>query len=521
MGRMREKVKVFESKDFSGGVLESGSIFANMSNPLAKDYFLKSCAEADNVKMSENGLEKFKGYAKRLSSQISGNPTVTGVYEYKKRGSSNERYFLVTAGTKVYKDEAGTLSDLGATITTDAFTQFVTFNNVVVIMNGVDSPLYFDGTTCATETMTDPDSIWNNATPSFATVFRNRLFYSGDPAKPYRIWTPRPGTHNNFDNSLSTVDAFDVSVGDGEQVTAIVPLSKDFMAVYKFGSIFRLSGSAPFGSSTDAFVLQEVSREIGCVAPRTAIKVGKDHYFLSKNGFKKLSTVFEYGDVRDADPSYAAKDSFSEINYDEDYIKNAFAVYVSKERHIYLHVPTGSNTQNNQVYVHDVVTGAIMPRSGITASCGVIYDRQYYTGSYDGWTYKQIFGDNYDGSAIPSHWYSLWLPVGGIRNKKKFKHFMAYFETAGSATISVQNEVMKTDGSSRIATSSSESSGTDVFDVGKWDTAKFDQGGTNLHRNNNLGRGIAARIKIVNNNTDEFWKINKMEFGVSRIGVVR
>ena len=514
------KPRFLEFNEFSSGKSQRSSIFANMNNPLDPFYGFKSAHDANNVVMGENGLEKFPGYTEYLNSAVTDTPTITGIYEYKKTGSSAATYFIVCAGTKVYTASGGNLTEIYSGVTAGATFNFVTFNNVCILLNGEDDPLYFDGTTCDEISFTDPDTIFGTAKPKFAEIFRNRIFYSGDASKPSRVWSPRPGTYDNFDNTTSLVDAFDVSVGDGYKITELKVFSKDLMIIYKQGSILRLSGSTPFGSSVDPFRIEEVTRDIGCIAGRTVVQAGKDHYFLSISGYKRLSAVDTYGDISDADPSYQITDDINLLNYTDSVISEAHATYVQQERHIYLHVPTGSGTTNTQTFVFDVKTGAVMPRSDITAACGAIVNRIYYTGDYDGMVHEQLDGDNYNGDAIESYWESKWLAIGGIRNKKKFKDLIIHFETSGTATITVQWTIMKMDGSEESFTKSSEAVTGDVWDVAKWDEAIFDAGQSTIFKKNNLGRGRAIKIKIINNNANERWKVRKIELGYMNLGRV-
>lgn len=522
---MARRYPTISFDDFSAGKSTTSGIFANVSNPMDKHFGLKSAQDAVNVVMSENGLEKFAGYDNYLSAAIGGTPTITGLYEYKKTGTSSATAFIVTAGTKVYTASGGSLTEIYSGLTSGAYCSFITFSNVVIIMNGVDVPLQYDGTTCAAVTYTDPDGIFENtsnttATPAWAGIFRNNLFYGGDPSYPDRLWKPRPGTHNNFDNSLSTVDAFDISPGDGGKLTGFKAVSKDLAAIYKEGAIFRLSGSSPFGSSVDPFNLEEVTRDVGCIAPRTIVQVARDHYFLSQDGLKKLSIVFDYGDIQQLDPTYEIKDAINELNYTASTIDDAFCVYVKDDRHLYLHVPGGGASTNTECYVHDVATGANMPRSGITASCGAIVSRLYYTGGYDGQIYKQLFGDNYDGSAINSSWESKWLALGNLQSKKDFKSLLIYFETSGTATITVQWQVMKLDGTVQTGSKSTAAIGTDTWDVGEWDSAVFDSGESTVFKEQNLGRGRAIKLKITNSNADERWKVRRVELEYRDLGKV-
>jgi len=517
---MSRQVKIISFDDFSSGVFQRSSIFADMENPLAGDFGFKSAADANNVIMGRSGLEKFSGYDKYLPMAIPGSPVITGIYEYKKTGPSADSYLIVCAGDKIYDASGAVLTEVYTGITPNVFFNFVTFNNVCILLNGVDDPIYFDGIICAPITFNDPDEIFDGAKPRLAEIFRNRIFYSGDSIHPSRVWTPKPGTYDDFDNSLSLVDSFDVSVGDGYKIIGIKALTKDILVLYKEGSILRLSGSSPFGTAIDAFRLEEISRETGCLATRTIVQVGKDHFFLSQTGLKRLSTVNEYGDVQVFDPSYQLKSAFENVNYSSTAVENAFSTYLKREQHLYLHVPEGSNHNNTQIYVYDPMTGANMPRNGINASCGAVVARTYFTGDYSGNIHRHLGVNNYAGERILSHWESKWLPIEGLNNKKIFRNLLIYFETSGTTTIVIQWSLMKMDGSVFTSSKTTGSVSSDIWDTGAWDTAIFDADENTVFHKNNLGRGRAIKIKIINNNANETWKIRRIELGVQNLGRV-
>lgn len=517
---MPARVQIASFTNFGKGISQKTPPFANIENGLAEDFGMQVAESANNVIMRVDSLEKFPGYSTELSSAIIGTPTITGVYEYKKTGSGAATYTIITAGTKVYTKSGSTLTEIYSGITADLLVSFVTFNNVCIMMNGSEL-LEYDGTTCQAITMDDPDNIFDTAKPKYAALFRNRIFYTGDNTYPSRVWTPRPGSYNNFDNTLSTVDAFDVSVGDGEKITGINPLSKDLLVIYKQGSIHRLSGSNPFGFSADIFRLEEITREIGCIAPHTIKQVGRDHFFFSTDGLKRLSIVNDYGDVVSADPTYKIQNTINTINYSESVIEGAFTEYYKQEQLLYLHVPMGAGTTNTQTIVHDVVTGANMLRDGITASCGAIVNREYLTGGYDGQIYQQHDSNGYDGDSITSSWESKWIPLAGLHNKKEFRSLRIFFETSGISSIIVQWKLMTPEGLTKVYSKTSESASADVFDVGLFDTMLFDAGGNPIFKKNRLGRGLAIKLKIINNNANEPWKVSRIELGYVVLGRAR
>lgn len=516
MGRPMMKTQNVPLDDFSTGISEKTSIFANVRNGSSPEYGVRAAASAKNVNMGKDGIESCKGYREVLSAALGAE--VTGNYEFVLEGMTTQRFHIVTAGTDIYSLSGSTATSIYSGLTAGYPCQFETFNGVVLIMNGIDDVVEWDGSGSATPTaMNDPDTIWDGGKPSFAAIFRNQLFYGGDPTQPYKIWKPAPGTHNDFDNTNGTVDGFLIGPGDGQAVTGIKPITHDVCLIYKKNKILGLSGSAPFGSGVDPFTIREVVANVGCIAPKSIVAVGKDHYFLSSEGFKSLMTVQQYGDIQDADPMYKLSRSFENINKDAASISKAFATYIPVEKMIYLHLPSGSNTENDTVFTYNVLTGATGIRDGITASCGAMINGQYYTGNYDGMVYQQLFGHNYAGGSIETSWESKWLFYNG--DKKIFRDLQLYFESSNSSEVLIQIQIMKMDGSIFAVTGTAGGVVTDdLFDVGLFDVAIFDAGSSSIYKKANIGRGVAVKVKVINNSADQSWKLQKFEIGVVNLG---
>lgn len=136
MGRFKippeQKLDVLKIDNFTGGLNlqeEPTNLALNQSPDLL------------NVNLDDRGtLQKRFGY-ELLYDLTSG--TINGLYEYYKIGQASP-IFLVNHGTTVYKDDNGTLTNIGTV--TDARARWFTFNDIAYMMNGTDFKQY-DGTT--------------------------------------------------------------------------------------------------------------------------------------------------------------------------------------------------------------------------------------------------------------------------------------------------------------------------------------------------------------------------------------
>jgi hypothetical protein len=515
MGK-RIEPKVLSYSDFSTGLDEYGSKYADR-NPLDPNYGMRAQAVLKNVFVSKNGAEKAPGWVDMLAEAADG--IVTGECDYTVESQGISEH-IVTIGTKLYKRNDDTLEELYSGLADGVRCRFLITNDVLLVMNGIDPVVYYDGSTAAAVTFNDPDNIWQDFRPSFAVIFRNRVHYGGDPSYPDDVATPVPGTYNDFDNTNGEVDRYQVSPGDGGVLVMMRPLTKDALVFYKTNGIHRLRGSTPFGSDVDPFVLEEVRRGIGCIAGDTVVEAIGDHWFLAPSGFKSLSTVQQYGDVQEKNPSARIPESVGNLNLQTSAIRGAFAVYIETKRQVWLHVPTGDSSTNDMVYCFSVDTGGIMPREGIPASCGAIVGNVYYTGTYDGRVQQQFTGLDYGDAAIESEFEIKWQGSGNISQTLRFAFLNIDFETAGESSIVVQWQILKARGTIQTRSKTVSSNSDDQFDTGNWDEAVFDAGASSTFHKKRLGRGVAIKVRIINNNAGETWRATKIDLGIIPLGKI-
>lgn len=467
-----------------------------------------------NWECAEDGLSKYHGFIQVLSSAIGSTPTITGLYEWK-------GIDIVCADTKVYTVSGASVTQIYSGVTADKFFDFTEWDDgtgteILIMCNGADTPLEYDGTTCATVTITDDSSpIWDGATPKGAAVFRNNVFYWGDPTYPHRIYKARGGTHNNFDNTTNDVDAFDVDAGFGGKLTGLKPLTDDILVVYKERAIRRLSGSQPFGSSTDPFSIRPVTNEFGCIAPRTLVGSNVEHYFLSEDGIRQLRPIESYGDIEPLQPSYPIQDIINDLNFDNDTaISNACALFFKPDKQIWFSVPRGSNSTNNQILIYDVISKGIDPRSidDINASCLAQIDRKIWHGDYGGQLYRH--GDTFglNGDTYTATWEGKWIAHNGVGAKKRYREIHIYCESEGAGDLVFQWQVLKNELDVSYSSTEEISPGTSLWDTMMWDTDVWGGGTqTKILKIKNLGRGKAIKFKFINSSTSQRIKIRQVD----------
>lgn len=461
---------------------------------------------------TENGLLKAPGFAAVLETAI-GEP-VTSLFTYRNPSGVNE--LIACAGTQIYTISGDTASSILTGQTDGAHYQATYWadnsgNGVLILCNGVDTPVYYDGTTCEAITFTDPDDIWNDATPYGAAVFRGRIFFWDDET----VYTPKPGTYDDFDTSTSEADAFNVDPGFGGFITGLKALTDNFLVIYKESCIRRLSGVSPFGTvGTEPFEIAMVTDDFGCIAPGTIIQVGLDHYFLSEDGVRQLRPIQSYGDIDPTQPSYPIQSIINGLNItSRSVIRNACTVFDRDSRIIWFSVPNGSNSSNNLIIGYNVVTKGLhtRPDGDIAATALVYHDRKIYHGDSTGQVYLHGNANGNNGSAMNGVWESKWIAHQGLGTRKRYKDLFIYADSDGAGDVVVQWRLLRRGKNQDRTSTESIGSGNNTWDNADWDEAVWSSGEQSVFHIKNLGRGNAIKLRLLNTSATQRVKIRQID----------
>lgn len=270
---MNEKELVHRQMDFSGGL--------NNSVPphMIADNEVADCWNVDFT--DDGGIQTMPDWDMVTTTATSYN---TGdIFKYS--GISQDSQLLVTdiglygAGTSIYKINGLVPTNIYSSLTAGYPINTIQFINTLIIGNGKDSNLKYDGTTVSTLGGSSPNT-------SIFEVAYSRLFITGNPAHPNRVYYCDTGDIETWGAS----SYFDVRKNDGDKITGL-KLFRDRLIIFKEYSIWvaNVSGSTP---STD-WSNEILEDGIGCVAGRTITPVLNDIYFLAHDGVYSLSRITE------------------------------------------------------------------------------------------------------------------------------------------------------------------------------------------------------------------------------------
>ena len=142
-------------------------------------------------------------------------------------------------------------------------------------------------------------------------------------------------------------DGFRIASGGADFIVAIQPFAEDNIIVFNRNTIHLIRGvTQPLSEVT----VQEITREVGCIARKTVVQVGNQILFLSDNGVYSVDFQDLYN-LRGASLplSEAINPLIKRIN--NDYIANSVAIY--HDNRYYIAVPLDSSTENNAILVYN------------------------------------------------------------------------------------------------------------------------------------------------------------------------
>ena len=138
-----------------------------------------------------------------------------------------------------------------------------------------------------------------------------------------------------------------IASGGADYVVALQPFSEDNLVVFNRNTIHLIRGVS---GSLEETVVQEITREVGCVARKSIVQVGNRIFFLSDNGIYAV-TFQDLYNLRGASIplSEAIEPTIKRIN--KDYAYNSVAIY--HDNRYYISVPLDDSTVNNAILVYN------------------------------------------------------------------------------------------------------------------------------------------------------------------------
>lgn len=232
----------------------------------------------------QGGYERVLGFAPYDTNALTGTGPVLGVgvglggvLAARKNGTDNQIRYSTGSGWSAPIN--GTARPGSVTKVRFKFYALTTAK-VVVITDGVNHALKWDGTTATTINGTGAP-----ANPKYAELHLGRLFLSGYSASPSGVSISHPGSDTDF-NSSGAIELF------ARDTVVALKKFRDVLYIFCTNGIQKLTGT----SSAD-FALEDVTTAISCISGDTIQEVAGDILFLAPDGVRSLAATERIGDV--------------------------------------------------------------------------------------------------------------------------------------------------------------------------------------------------------------------------------
>lgn len=293
-----------------------------------KDNYASDCL---NVRFDPAGETIYSrpGYAKLNSTELVAGSPIIGLMQYK--SGSTKRLLAVSGQTMGYWDTAtSAFVSISTGLTAGGDYYADNLKDLMIITNGVQVPLKYDGTTLANLGGTPPQA-------KYVVVYKNYVFLLNTfdsvwyPSRAVVSGLAEPETYSTTAESI-----LDINPGDGDGLTG-GKVFQGILRLFKEKTVWAL-----YGNNTDDFTLMPWPADEGAVSQRSIVESENVLYWMGRKG---VYSDDGNGAIRISDD---IKDTIASINQ----------AYTSKisgvkwEDTVRWAIPTGSSTVPNKIIIY-------------------------------------------------------------------------------------------------------------------------------------------------------------------------
>lgn len=367
---------------------------------------------------------------------------------------------------------------------------------ILLLTDGVNPAAKYNGTTYTQITHANAPT-----DPKFSSAFANHLWLAGDPAEPHNIYFSAPNTDTDFDpaNGAGVINI-------GFTVTQMKAFRNQ---LYIFGQnqIKRI-----IGDNYSNFTVENVTNDLGCVAPDTVVEFGGDIIFLGPDGIRPISGTSRIGDVELETVSREIQKTFENYTANEDVTKlkalvlrrkSQFRLFFEANTSLSLLAAIRKSPTAQSTFEYSQLVGI----EATAVASGYIGQFEFVIhGDSSGKVYKQEEGDSFADDNIFSVYQTPYYFMGDPEVRKIFYKVKTFLRTEGEAVINVGIDFNF--GDSEIATpenfSLTTAGAASLFDAASttYDTTVIYDGNPSPIRSTNIsGSGDSISVSYVTNST--------------------
>jgi hypothetical protein len=433
------------------------------------------------------GYRRISGYTKWNSNIV---PQTASATEPVLMSAYFKGNVIAARGTSVYKGgTTGSWTSIDSGRTSAGKYSFFRYNlagtDYIVWADGANNATKYDGTT-----VTDISATGAPANPKYVIGFKNALFFAGMSADPQSLVFTAPFTDDDF----SVANGAGVLNVDSN-ITGLFPF-RDQLYIFCEERIFRLTGD-----TLANFVVQPVTREIGCVNGFTIQEFAGDIVFLGPDGLRTIAGTERIDDVELGTISRAVQRRFSDLS-DVDEFES---VVIPNKTQYRIFFSNSNTTRGNTTGVICVRKGEryeFADLRGIRPSCTDFIvddgDSIILHGDFDGYVYQQEEGNDFDGNVITGKYRSPDLSMGDAGIRKTFQRVIINYapEAAVNADLFVRYDYESPDVARPAAYPFDTATVVAVYGTSSYGTATYGGQSNPLVRQPIEGSGFAVALRV-------------------------
>ena len=357
----------------------------------------------------------------------------------------------------------------------------------IVWADGANNATKYDGTT-----VTDLNATGAPANPKFVTGFKDALFFAGHSANPEEIIFTAPFTDDDF----STANGAG-SLRIDSQVTALFPFRNELI-IFGEERIYRLTGN-----TIADFVLQPITRDIGCLNGFTVQELAGDIVFLGRDGLRTVAGTERINDVELGTISGNVKELFDDTDVDE--FESTVIPGKTQYRLFKSVAGTLQSTTTGVIAVRKQQGFEFATTKGIKPSSPDSFTAQGETfilhGGYDGYVYRQESGNDFDGTNIIGRYRSPDMTMGDAGIRKNFQRVIINYSPTGTinSDLFLRYDYESPDAARPAAYPFDSTKVVALYGTSVYGTATYGGQSNPLVRQPVEGSGFAVAMRVVDN----------------------
>ena len=361
------------------------------------------------------------------------------------------------------------------------------------MVDGINPAATWDGTTYTQITHAQAPT-----DPTLVAAFNNHLFLAGDPSEKYNLYFSAPVDETNFDPA----DGAGV-INVGFEIVQIKAF-RDQLFIFGTNNIKRL-----VGDNQANFVLQNVTNNLGCIAPDSVAEFNGEIVFLAPDGLRPVSGTDRIGDIELATLSKPIQSLFEDYIDQED-LATIRTVVVKKKSQFRLFFAD----QNSLGLIGGIRRSGVSSTAGFefgqlvgievnSAASGYIGDEEFVIhGDSSGYVYRQESGNSFDGNNIFSLYQTPFVYMNDPEMRKTIHSVNTYLRAEGvlDVVMAIEYDYGDTDVTNPTDFSFTTQGAAAYYDRAVYDAAEIYDGNPSPIRSTNVsGSGKSVSVKYVTN----------------------